>query len=110
MKNPIFVTTFDPTKEKALKPNIAAKRLQCHRQTVYKLAAAGFLRSFRPSPQTVLVSESSVAEYAATQVGDPEFWDRPENLERYKNANGYPVKGPVPDEKTTRKRLAAQAN
>lgn len=110
MKNPLFVTTFDPTKEKALTANIAAKRLQCHTQTIYKLAAAGHLRSFRPSPKTVLVSESSVAEFAASQVKDPEFWDRPENRDRFTVANGYLVKGTVPDKKTTRQRLSAQAN
>lgn len=109
MKRYPFALTFDPTKEKGITPHIAAKRLQCSRQNIYRLVNSGHLRSFRPGPQTILVSELSVAEYAGSQVSDPEFWDKPENLERFRKANGLPSRKSRIDGKTDRPSTSRQA-
>jgi hypothetical protein len=88
--NPRFAITFDPTKEKGLRPHIAAKRLQCDPANIYKLANSGHLRSFRPTPKVLLVSEADVTKHAQAQIEDPDFWEKPENRDRFVQANFKP--------------------
>ena len=105
-----FAVTFDPTKEKGLRPHIAAKRLGCVPSQIYKLVNSGHLRSFRPTPGVLLVAEADVAKHAQAQIDDPEFWEKPENRNRFAEANWKPSSKTRKEQISTRQMSAGSAS
>ena len=55
------------------------------RQTIMRLAQAGFVKWSRPSPKCLCIDVASLVDHL-TATRDPEFWT-PERIKRYQRAN-----------------------
>ena len=51
-----------------------------------RLAAAGFIRSRRPSPETLEIHLPSFAEHLRAVEADPKFWTRHDRMRRWRAA------------------------